>query len=699
MTPHRSARHRPAWTAVLTVLMLVASTLAAVMAPGSPAIAAETDGFEPGLIISDAVFYDATTMNAWDIQVFLNSRGASCRPGTDGTPCLKDFTQDTWTRPATDRCAGTYVGAPAESAATIISKVATACGINPQVLIVMLQKEQGLVTGSGAGLYPARYRSAMGFGCPDTAPCDAQYYGFFNQVYSAAAQLRNYALNPTRYSHRAGIVNNVRFHPNSACGSSSVYIQNQATAGLYNYTPYQPNAAALAAGYGTGDACSAYGNRNFWLYFRQWFGPTTQRAPIGTLDAVSTGPTSITVGGWTLDPDTVQPIAVHVYVDGGWAGAMTAAIPRPDVAAAYGKGELHGYQLSVPASTGPHRVCVYAIDSGGGINPELGCRIVSVSNKAPVGVVDAVRVNGTEVTVSGWAFDPDSPAAIGVHLYVDGGWATAVDAGTSRPDVGAAYGIGPSHGYEATFVATAGRHTVCAYGIDTAGGTNPALGCRTFTATSPVQSPPIGVIDAVTQRASTMTVSGWALDPNTSAPITVNIYVDGAQVASRTANVRRADVGAAYGKGDLHGYAAAWTATTGAHQVCLRAVDSTTLVESALDCRNVSVTSVAGTNAAPIGVIDAATASSGRVTLSGWALDPDTPAAIGVHVYVDGRWGDALIADAERTDVAAAYRTGPNHGYTLSVPAAPGVRQVCAYGIDASNGPNPAFQCVSVTVP
>ena len=46
------------------------------------------------------------------------------------------------------------------------------------------------------------------------------------------------------------------------CGTSSVYIQNQATAGLYNYTPYQPNAAALANLYGTGDSCSAYGNRN-----------------------------------------------------------------------------------------------------------------------------------------------------------------------------------------------------------------------------------------------------------------------------------------------------------------------------------------------------------------------------------------------------------------------------------------------------
>ena len=53
-----------------------------------------------------------------------------------------------------------------------------------------------------------------------------------------------------------------------------VFIQNQATANLYYYTPYQPNAAALRAGYGEGDGCSAYGNRNFYQYFTDWFGAT-----------------------------------------------------------------------------------------------------------------------------------------------------------------------------------------------------------------------------------------------------------------------------------------------------------------------------------------------------------------------------------------------------------------------------------------
>jgi peptidoglycan hydrolase-like protein with peptidoglycan-binding domain len=51
-------------------------------------------------------------------------------------------------------------------------------------------------------------------------------------------------------------------------------MSNQATHSLYLYTPYTPNAAALNAGYGIGNSCSAYGNRNFFQYYTDWFGST-----------------------------------------------------------------------------------------------------------------------------------------------------------------------------------------------------------------------------------------------------------------------------------------------------------------------------------------------------------------------------------------------------------------------------------------
>ncbi|SEU00100.1 LGFP repeat-containing protein, partial [Geodermatophilus poikilotrophus] len=262
----------------LTLLVVAATGLAVVAATDGPsasvplAEAADTSQFRAGNIISDQLFYDGNAMSPADVQFFLESRNPRCVAAADGTPCLQDAWQDTYTRPADSRCPGTYVGAPAESAATIIAKVGAACGISQRVLLVILQKEQGLVTLSGNSLNPTRYEKAMGFGCPDTAPCNPAYAHLFNQIYSAARQYRDYLVKPRTI--RAGIVNQVRFHPNTACGSSPVFVENAATAGLYTYTPYQPNAAALAAGKGTGDGCSAYGNRNFWIYYTDWFGST-----------------------------------------------------------------------------------------------------------------------------------------------------------------------------------------------------------------------------------------------------------------------------------------------------------------------------------------------------------------------------------------------------------------------------------------
>ncbi|ADG75270.1 LGFP repeat protein [Cellulomonas flavigena DSM 20109] len=271
MTPRRAP-----WAGALLrrLLLAAAVTLGAVVAGAGGATAADLANFRPGNIISDQVFFAGDWMGEAAVQQFLDEKGSGCRIGADGAACLKDYRTTTQDRAPDDRCRGGYAGRADERASAIIAKVAHGCGINAQVLLVTLQKEQGLVTTTGAAATDARYRKAMGFGCPDTAACDARYYGFFNQVYQAAWQFKNYQLNPTRYAHRAGMTNNVRFHPNAACGSSPVHIENQATAGLYNYTPYQPNGAALAAGYGTGDACSSYGNRNFWNYFTDWFGPT-----------------------------------------------------------------------------------------------------------------------------------------------------------------------------------------------------------------------------------------------------------------------------------------------------------------------------------------------------------------------------------------------------------------------------------------
>lgn len=250
------------------LLAIVVGTLTAVIT-GASASAAPPEPFDPGDIISDEVFFDSGAMSASEVQSFLNSKVTTCK---SGYTCLKDYRQDTPSKSADAYC-GAYQGKANESAATIITKVSRACGISPEVILVTLQKEQGLVT----HVWPSdwRFDKAMGFGCPDTAACDPTYGGFFYQIYYGARQFQRYAQAPTRYNYQVGRTNNILFHPSASCGSKAVYISNQATAGLYNYTPYQPNAAALANLYGTGDSCSSYGNRNFWRYFWEWFGDPT----------------------------------------------------------------------------------------------------------------------------------------------------------------------------------------------------------------------------------------------------------------------------------------------------------------------------------------------------------------------------------------------------------------------------------------
>lgn len=274
--------------------------------------AADLSQFQPGNIIADELFFNPNTMNEAQIQAFLNLMVPTCSPGYT---CLKDYRQNTFTIAATPMCSE-YTGAANESAATIIYRVAQSCGISPKVLLVTLQKEQSLVTSTSPSA--GKYAAAMGAGCPDTAPCDANYRSFFQQVQYGAYLFKRYTQPPgtgpgTEYTTRfdlrypVGQTTNVLYYPTSRpyCGTRPVYIANQATHALYIYTPYTPNQAALNAGYGLGDDCSTYGNRNFFNFYTDWFG-STQVPEMTTTGAVALGTPEV---GQTLNgsPGTVTP--------------------------------------------------------------------------------------------------------------------------------------------------------------------------------------------------------------------------------------------------------------------------------------------------------------------------------------------------------------------------------------------------------
>lgn len=286
------------------------------------ATAAQKDDWRTNNIISDQLFVDSTNMSEVDIQNFLDAKIGSCdingagiateysttltraqyaaSKGWAGPPytCLNKYyevpkTEAGGSMPANNYATPNVIPAGAKSAAWIIKDAATRYNISPKVLLVKIATESaGPLTSDNWPLL-SQYRYAMGSHCPDSginnaANCDPAYAGFSIQMYSAAELMRSYLNNMDQpwwpYKRPgAGKIDPVTKQnsnwvgwnvPSANCGGTVIDIQTKATAALYTYTPYQPNSAALTNMYGKGDGCSAYGNRNFWRVYWDWFGPT-----------------------------------------------------------------------------------------------------------------------------------------------------------------------------------------------------------------------------------------------------------------------------------------------------------------------------------------------------------------------------------------------------------------------------------------
>ncbi|MDN5275173.1 MAG: hemagglutinin-like protein [Candidatus Saccharibacteria bacterium] len=276
------------------------SFFGSVFLPPNNANATNASGFDPGRIIDDAIFYDPGSMGGpSNIQNFLNAHVPACdtwgtQPsgygnlnnaqyaqqikGWPGPPyvCLNNYYENPSTGETSfEKGGGAFSGGV--SAAQIIYDAAQTYHINPKVLLVMLRKES-LNLFSDSWPMKSQYKYAMGYACPDSGPgysanCQSDKAGFYKQMTYAAWQLRYYYDHMGSYNYAPGQWNTIQYSPDPNCGTKDVYIQNYATASLYIYTPYTPNDAALNSYPGTAP-CGAYGNRNFYFFWQEWFGST-----------------------------------------------------------------------------------------------------------------------------------------------------------------------------------------------------------------------------------------------------------------------------------------------------------------------------------------------------------------------------------------------------------------------------------------
>jgi len=155
---------------------------------------------------------------------------------------------------------------------------------------------------------------------------------------------------------------------------------------------------------------------------------------------------------------------------------------------------------------------------------------------------------------------------------------------------------------------------------------------------------PIGVV-AINQRLDGIVVSGWALDRDTSAPITVTVS-DGSNATSVLANGDRADLASSFpGLGTAHGFSAKLAAGPGVHQICVTGVNQGSGADAQLLCKSITV--VAVTNQ----VITNADSTASLALLEGAEAEPS-----GLHVwgFVNGGGSPKIILPAPNGTQAGA---------------------------------------------
>ncbi len=285
---------------------ITSSALIVAMAVGfftmpQPASAQESidPNFNPGILISDQAFSDVGTFgSAAGIQKFLEQRN-SVLANVNQDFLIKLKEPDSATKlgledpqPSLQRL---------RTAAELIYDASTKHGLNPQVLLVKLEKEQSLITGQYSGdTLQRRLDRAVGFGCPDYEGCGEIFLSFYRQMFgtfdadgarwlgAAASLMRSFntpggrgpgvdAQNRVfgRPIIRTSKVGDAVIFDNTMGGyagieaNQTVTIGNRATAALYRFTPHVFN-----------------GNYNFWKLYSKWF-----KYPNGTVIQLQGNPT------------------------------------------------------------------------------------------------------------------------------------------------------------------------------------------------------------------------------------------------------------------------------------------------------------------------------------------------------------------------------------------------------------------------
>ena len=244
--------------------------------------------FNPNKLLDDKIFSDTQTFGGPEgIQKFLEVKGSVLANTSPEFLAKLKEPQITMLKQALEDPQPNL--GRMRTAAELIWDASRQSGLNPQVIIVTLNKEQSLITGHQGSSPDELQRAldhAMGFACPDSGGCDSLFPGFYYQLFgnldadgnrylgAAKSLMKSFNTPGGRGPQVAGaithvgdvvILDNTPSDVYNPPAQQAVTLLNNATAALYRYTPHVFN-----------------GNYNFWRFFNEWF-----RYPNGTLFAIA----------------------------------------------------------------------------------------------------------------------------------------------------------------------------------------------------------------------------------------------------------------------------------------------------------------------------------------------------------------------------------------------------------------------------
>jgi len=244
--------------------------------------------------------------------------------------------------------------------------------------------------------------------------------------------------------------------------------------------------------------------------------------PFGAITTLQLVPGGVQLAGWVIDPNQAAATQVSIYLNNGPLARVPAQSDVPSLATKYPYyGTKHGFDVTYPFAEGPQNLCVYGWNTQMGTNKLLACRSITVS-RSPIGAITALQRVGNDptlVSLSGWAFDPDSAGIIGVRITSDGSYVTAAQAASPVASVGTSYPVyGANHGFGGMVNIDSGQHVVCVVAVNIGLGADKSLGCKTLLSTGDTTpAPPTNLVAWPGNGQVSLT---WTAAVSKNAPIT-----------------------------------------------------------------------------------------------------------------------------------------------------------------------------------